>query len=89
MNEWGEEDSEQGEEMDEGSEKERKGAEQEQFVQIKSGDWCVSFTLQLSICFEVCFVYWILNKLIIGYDAGQISEISCNKISDFTVTHLW
>ncbi len=33
----------------------------EQLVQIKSGDWCVSFTLQLSICFEVRFVYWILN----------------------------
>ncbi len=37
----------------------------------------------------LCIGYWILNKLIIGYDAGQISEISYNKISDFTITHLW
>ncbi len=43
-----------------------------QLVQIKSGDWCVSFTLQLSICF-VCFVYSLLNKPFIGCDAEQNS----------------
>lgn len=90
MNEWGEEDSEEREEMDGGSEKQRKWLKREQLVQIKSGDWCVSFALQLSICF-VCFVYSILSKLIMGCDAQQISEKSYNKMSHFiqrTCSHL-
>lgn len=60
-----------------------KRLKREQLVQINSGDWCVSFTLQLSICFTVRSVYSTLSKLIIGCDADHISEISCNKIPGF------
>lgn len=68
-----------------------KQLKREQLVQIKSGDWCVSFTLQLPICFKVFFVPCVLGKLIVSCDVEQISEIPSNKISDFiqrTCSHL-
>ena len=65
MNEWGEEDSEgEGERwMGEvrGREKELK---REQWVQIESGDWCVS----VSIC-PACLLYSVLSKLSTEWDS--------------------
>lgn len=45
-----------------------KQQKREQLVQIKSRDWCVSFTKQISVCFG----YWV-NRL--SCDTKHISEI--------------
>lgn len=51
---------------------EKKELEREQLVQIKSGDCCVSFTLQLPVCVKVRFISAIQSKLIIVCDAESI-----------------
>lgn len=62
-----------------------KQLKREQSVQNKSGDRCEPFTEPLCLC----FMYWLLSKLIICADAKHIFGISCLRFMSFFKSKKW